>query len=33
MKTMEDRREGETAYLQDAWGQGKSLQSIQTIAY
>ena len=33
MKTMEERREGQTAYLQDAWGHGKSLQSIQTIAY
>jgi hypothetical protein len=33
MKTMEERKGGLTAYLQDAWGPGKSMQSIRTIAY
>jgi hypothetical protein len=32
MKTMKERKGGLTAYLQDAWGPGKSLQSIRTIA-
>lgn len=30
---MKERKGGLTAYLQDAWGPGKSLQSIRTIAY
>jgi hypothetical protein len=33
MKTMEKRTGGLTAYLQEAWGPGKSMQSIRTIAY
>jgi hypothetical protein len=31
MKTMKERKGGLTAYLQDTWGPGKSLQSIRTI--
>jgi len=30
---VKERKEDPTAYLQDAWGPGKSLQSIRTIAY
>lgn len=30
---MKERKGGPAAYLQDAWGPGKSLQSIRTIAY
>jgi DoxX-like protein len=30
---MKERKGGLTAYLQDAWGPGKSLQSIRAIAY
>jgi hypothetical protein len=33
MKTVKERKRGLTAYLQDAWGPGKSLQSMRTIAY
>jgi hypothetical protein len=30
---MKERKGGLTAYLQDAWGPGKSLQRIRTIPY
>jgi len=33
VKAMKERKGGAKAYLQDAWGQGKSLHSIRTIAY